>query len=118
MDPGNIRDEDLEEAAQHAERIREWMEEAQSELDEIVGVGEGAAGQVQVTVSVQGRVQEVVFEPRAKRLDSKTLAEEVLVAVEQAQRDAGRQAHNLMRDGLEGVDPAEAQSQFDRLLGR
>ncbi|MEV7011185.1 YbaB/EbfC family nucleoid-associated protein [Streptosporangium sp. NPDC051022] len=116
INPADIREEDLVRADAQADRTLAWIEEAQADLDKVVGVGEGASGQVRVEVTADGRVLGVVFEPRAMRLDSRTLAEEVLSAVARARGDAAGQVDRLMREGLPGFDPAEAAAQFERLL--
>ncbi|WP_432925838.1 YbaB/EbfC family nucleoid-associated protein [Microbispora sp. CA-135349] len=116
MNPADIREEDLARAEEQAERIDAWMERARAGLDEITGTGEAASGQVTVTVSADGLVLNVAFGPRAMRLDSRTLAEEVRAAVSRARLDAVRRTRELIRDGLPGFDPDEAAAQFERLL--
>ncbi|WP_406312320.1 YbaB/EbfC family nucleoid-associated protein [Streptosporangium sp. NBC_01639] len=115
MDSGYVPDEDLEQTARQADAMVAWLEGAQAGMDEIVGVGEGASGQVRAEVAADGKVLDVTFGPRSLRLDSATLAEEVLSAVQQAQRDAGRKADDLMREALDGFDPAEARATLDRI---
>ncbi len=116
INPADIREEDLVRADDQADRVSAWIEETQAGLDEVIGTGEGASGQITVRVTAGGRVLDVVFGPRAMRLDSRTLAEEVLSAVARARLDVTRQVEQLMRDGLPGFDPAEAAAQFERLL--
>ncbi|GAA2410037.1 YbaB/EbfC family nucleoid-associated protein [Nonomuraea africana] len=117
IDPANIRDQDLDEAARQGERMLAWLETAQEELDAIVGTGEGPSGQVKATVNPNGHVLGVTYGPRALRLGSLDLAEETLAAVRAACADAERQTHDLMREALPGYDPAEASAEFERLLG-
>ncbi|WP_188189327.1 YbaB/EbfC family nucleoid-associated protein [Nonomuraea sp. SYSU D8015] len=117
MDPGNIRDQDLDEIGRQGERMLAWLETAQEELDRIVAVGKGPSGQVKAAVDPNGRVLEVTFGPRALRMDSKTLAEEVLAAVRLGREESERQVHDLMREALPGYDPAEGNAQIGRLLG-
>ncbi|MBB4937757.1 DNA-binding protein YbaB [Streptosporangium album] len=116
MNPDDIRVEEFEQARDRAEKMLAWIEGAQSEIDEIVGVGEGASDRIKVTTAANGKVLDVVFEPRALRLDSRTLAEEVLSAVKQARSDAERKIQDLMRESLDGFDPVETQARFDRML--
>ncbi|MCG5220638.1 YbaB/EbfC family nucleoid-associated protein [Streptosporangium sp. KLBMP 9127] len=116
MEPGDIRDEDLERSADQAAEMLAWIETAKDEVDEIVGVGAGESGHVKATAAADGKVLAVTFEPRALRLDSRTLAAEVLSAVQEAQGDAERQTHELMRVALPGFDPVETQAQLDRVL--
>ncbi|MFC4118725.1 YbaB/EbfC family nucleoid-associated protein [Nonomuraea zeae] len=117
IDPANIRDQDLDEAAYQGERMLAWLDTAQEELDKIVGTGEAADGQVRATVDPNGRVLDVAYGPRALRLGSHKLAEETLAAVGAACADAERQTHDLMREALPGYDPAAASAELERLLG-
>ncbi|MEV8638266.1 YbaB/EbfC family nucleoid-associated protein [Streptosporangium sp. NPDC051023] len=116
INPADIREKDLVLAEERADRVLAWVEEAQADLDKVVGTGEGASGQVTVSVTAEGRVLDVAFGPRAMRLDSHTLAEEVLAAIARARTDAARRIDELMREGLPGFDPAEAAAQFEGLL--
>ncbi|TQS17709.1 YbaB/EbfC family nucleoid-associated protein [Microbispora hainanensis] len=116
MNPADIREEDLARAEEQAERVHAWAERARGDLEEITGTGEAASGQVTATVSAEGTVLDVTFGPRAMRLDSRTLAEEVRAAVSRARLDAARRTRELIRDGLPGFDPDEAAAQFERLL--
>ncbi|GAA3078379.1 YbaB/EbfC family nucleoid-associated protein [Streptosporangium carneum] len=116
INPADIREEDLVRADEQADRVLAWIEEAQAGLDEVTGTGEGASGQVTARVTAEGRVLDVAFGPRAMRLDSRTLAEEVVSAVARARLDAARQTDELMREGLPGFDPVEAAAQFEGLL--
>lgn len=111
---GGIQGEDAERAGRQADEIRAWIEEARAEVDEVVGVGEAASGQVKAEVAADGKVLDVRFGPRALRLDSETLAEAVHSAVGHAQRDAAEKVGALMRQGL-GFDPAETRSVLARI---
>jgi DNA-binding protein YbaB len=117
IDPANITDQDLDEAARQGERMLAWLETAQEELDKIVGIAESPSGQVKATVDSNGRVLDIVYGPRSLRLGSAELAEETLTAVRAACADAERQTHDLMREALPGYDPVEATAEFERLLG-
>ncbi|HEX4812812.1 MAG TPA: YbaB/EbfC family nucleoid-associated protein [Nonomuraea sp.] len=119
MDPADLTDltdGDLEEIGRQGERMLAWVESAQEEIGRIAATGESASGQVRATVDPNGRVLDVAFGPRALRLDSRTLAEEVLEAVRVGREEAERQAYELMRAALPGFDPAAATSQLHRLL--
>ena len=116
MNPADIREEDLAGAEERAERLRAWAEGARAGLDEITGTGEAASGQVTATVSAEGLVLDVTFGPRASRLDSRTLAEEVRAAVSRARLDAARRTRELIREDLPWFDPDEATAEFERLL--
>ncbi|WP_433510797.1 YbaB/EbfC family nucleoid-associated protein [Nonomuraea sp. CA-143628] len=116
MDPGYIRDKDLDEAADHGEKLLTWMEESEDAITEIVGLGEGLSGRVKAKVGPDGRVLEVTYDPRAMKQDSQSLADETLVAVRAARQHAEQQTNDLMREALPGFDPEEAQSQLEQLL--
>ncbi|MGP3958228.1 YbaB/EbfC family nucleoid-associated protein [Nonomuraea sp. 3N208] len=116
MDPADIKTGQLDELGRQGERMLAWLETAQEELDKIVGIGQGRSGQVKAAVDPNGRVLEVTFGPRALRLDSKTLAEEVLAAVRLGREESERQVHDLMREALPGYDPAEGNARLGRLL--
>ncbi|MCF6471087.1 YbaB/EbfC family nucleoid-associated protein [Nonomuraea sp. MG754425] len=116
IDPGNIRDEDLDEAARRGESMLAWLEEARTELEQVVGTGMAPSGQVRATVDANGRVLEVSYGPRAPRMDSVELAEETLAAVRAAGSDAERQTHDLLRAALPGYDPVAAGAELERLL--
>lgn len=116
MRPGEIRDGDLEQAERQAETMLAQIQQVEAGLDQIVGHGEAASGQVKVQATAHGRVVDVLFGPRAMRLDSRTLAEELLSAVGRAQLDAARQADDMMRETLDDFDPEEARHRIERLI--
>ncbi|WP_127935048.1 YbaB/EbfC family nucleoid-associated protein [Nonomuraea polychroma] len=116
MDPAGIRDEDIRRAEDEADRILAWVERAQAALDELRGVGESPSGQVEATVAGNGRVLDVTIKPRAMRMDSVTLSEEVLEAVARAGLDVARRTEELMREGLPGFEPGEAAAQMERVM--
>ena len=115
-DPADIKERDLDEAGLQGERMLAWLETAQEELDRIVGAGEAPSRHVKATVDVNGRVLQIVYGPRAKRLHSHELAEETLAAVREACADAQRQTYDLMREAVPGYDPAEANARLEDVL--
>ncbi|GLW04913.1 hypothetical protein Misp01_00430 [Microtetraspora sp. NBRC 13810] len=117
LEPGEIRDDEPERAGRQAERMLAGIEEVEAALDQIAGHGEAAAGQVTVEAAADGRVRHVAFGPRAVRLDSGTLAAELLTAIERAQQDAARQTEELMRETLDDFDPQEARTLIERITG-
>ncbi|SEH00958.1 YbaB/EbfC DNA-binding family protein [Nonomuraea solani] len=58
-----------------------------SEDDDLRGFGEAARGLVGATVGADGLLERVRIAPRALRLDSQELEEQVLAAVRAAQQD-------------------------------
>ncbi|QYC45531.1 hypothetical protein Nocox_39940 [Nonomuraea coxensis DSM 45129] len=119
-DPANWREADLERDAEQAAKILAWMDDGQRELDEIIGAGEAADGQVKATAAVDGTVREIVITPRAMRLDSRSLAEQLMLAVTRAQDDAERQSRRLMADALGDLLPDGGLDlpAFEERLGR
>ncbi|MFG1704215.1 YbaB/EbfC family nucleoid-associated protein [Nonomuraea sp. M3C6] len=116
MDPADIRDEDISRAEDEADRIETWINRARADLDELKGTGESPSGTVTATVAANGRVLDVAIAPRAMRLDSQTLSEEVLAAVAQAGQDVTRRTEELIREGLPGFDPAAATARMERIM--
>ncbi|SEG98237.1 Conserved DNA-binding protein YbaB [Nonomuraea solani] len=116
FDPADITEQGIDEVARQGERVLAWLETAQADLDQIVGAGEAAAGQVKATVDVNGRVLDVTYGSRALRVDSRELAAQTLAAVAAACADAQRQTHDLMREAMPGFDPVAATQEFQRLL--
>lgn len=117
MDPANISERELDEAARRGERMLAWLESAQEEMQAVTGIGEGPSGHVRVTVDADGRVLDVRYDRRALRLGSQDLAEETLAAVRAAGADAQRRTHDLMREAIPGYDPVQTQAELERLLG-
>ncbi|MEV0379282.1 YbaB/EbfC family nucleoid-associated protein [Nonomuraea sp. NPDC050643] len=116
FDPADITDQSIDEVARQGGQVLAWLETAQEDLDQIVGAGETAAGQVKATVDVNGRVLGVTYGPRATRVSSQELAEQTLAAVHAAREDAQRQTHDLMRAAIPDFDPVGASERFQRLL--
>ncbi|UBU13143.1 YbaB/EbfC family nucleoid-associated protein [Nonomuraea gerenzanensis] len=116
IDPADIRDEDLDEAARMGEGMLAWLESAREELDQVIGTGTAPSGEVRATVDAGGRVLDVAYGERALRLGSVRLAEETLEAVRAASADAERQTHDLMRAALPGYDPVAARAELESLL--
>ncbi|MEU1719162.1 YbaB/EbfC family nucleoid-associated protein [Actinomadura sp. ATCC 39365] len=117
IDPANISERELDEAARQGERMLAWLESAHDELRAVTGTGEGPSGHVRVTVDADGRVLDVRYGPRALRLGGQDLAEETLAAVRAAAADVRRRTHDLMREAVPGYDPDRTQAELERLLG-
>ncbi|WP_113701009.1 YbaB/EbfC family nucleoid-associated protein [Nonomuraea lactucae] len=106
IDPANIREQDVAEAQRQAEAARALLTDQESVLEEIVGEGGGDGGHVRATAAADGRVLEVVIDPRAMSEGSEALGEQILLAVRRAQDDAGRQAGALLRESLREALPS------------
>ncbi|TQS26070.1 YbaB/EbfC family nucleoid-associated protein [Microbispora sp. KK1-11] len=100
--------DDLEQDAERAARIEAWLEDGQREIEAVTGHGRAADGRIKVVTTVYGQVREVVIEPRAMRLPSRTLAEELLLALHRAQQDAERQSRQMVSDALRELAPGES----------
>lgn len=57
------------------------------DIEELRGVGEAANGLIQATVATGGRLESLRADPRAMRLGSEALCEEIMVAVNAALDD-------------------------------
>jgi DNA-binding protein YbaB len=93
MDGGSVTDFG-DRLANYEREISSRMAQARElglRLAEIRGVGEAADGLVRVEVSPGGRLTDLRLDPRAMRLGSQTLTEEILAATSQADADAARQ---------------------------
>jgi DNA-binding protein YbaB len=118
MERAEFQPEDLDRITARAEAMLLRVEEIRKEVDVVVGRGTAADGQVTVAAAANGRLTEIVVAPRAMRLDSRKLAEELLRAVNAAQDDADSQVRQVMADTL-GESPPTAEAlddRFDRLL--
>ncbi|WP_433511874.1 YbaB/EbfC family nucleoid-associated protein [Nonomuraea sp. CA-143628] len=118
MDAAEFRPEDLERITAQAEQMLLRVEEVRKEVDVVVGRGTGADGQVRVAAGANGRLVELVISPRAMRLDSQKLAEELLRAAQQAQDEADRKAREVMADTLSESMPTqrELDDRFSQVL--
>lgn len=92
--------------------------EFQEALAAVEGVGEGADGLVSARVGAAGTVQDLHIESRAMRLDSFTLREALLAAIQQATADAQAQVAELSHQftGTAGLaDPAGIRQQMEQV---
>ncbi|NBE93531.1 YbaB/EbfC family nucleoid-associated protein [Nonomuraea sp. KC401] len=67
-------------------RMPDFLEKKYDELQSVAGTGTSASGHVTATADAHGRVRELGIGPRAMRLDSHVLAEDILAAVRDARR--------------------------------
>ncbi|XVQ87555.1 YbaB/EbfC family nucleoid-associated protein [Microbispora siamensis] len=113
------RVDDLEQDAERAAQIEAWLEDGQREIEAVTGHGRAGDGRIQAVTTAYGQVREVVIEPRAMRLPSRTLSEELLLALRRAQQDAERQSRQLVSDALRETAPGESfdADTIDELFG-
>ncbi|MEV6982924.1 YbaB/EbfC family nucleoid-associated protein [Sphaerisporangium sp. NPDC051017] len=102
FDPDDFQLEDLDRVAEQSKRAVQRLSGVLGELRTIKGVGEAADGLVGAVVDGGGQIQEVTLDPRAMRLDSRSIAEAVTEAVRAAQQDARRRNDALLRDAMGG----------------
>ncbi|MEU0567864.1 YbaB/EbfC family nucleoid-associated protein [Nonomuraea sp. NPDC005983] len=114
----NFRMDDLYQVAEEAERMHRRIEVAASELEGIQGVGESADGRVQARTDVNGRLIEVTLDPRAMKMSSQDLGEEITLAVRRAQDDGDLRREQVMRDAVGHLPqtPDEAMEQFEGVM--
>jgi DNA-binding protein YbaB len=76
---------------------------AEDETAELRGTGTSPNGLVTAVSTVGGKVESVTVDPRAMRLDSHTLGEQVAAAVNAALEDLGGQAAEARVGGIDTV---------------
>jgi DNA-binding protein YbaB len=81
-------------------------------FDEISGVGEAANGLVTVRVKPGGKPSELTIDPRAMRLGSEVLGEEIVKAISAAIDDAAATLTDMVGAGME-VDPLQLAKRHD-----
>ncbi|TDD48227.1 YbaB/EbfC family DNA-binding protein [Nonomuraea terrae] len=96
LDPGSIGPDDLERVGREAEQTLARLADVQERLAAIRGSGTAADGHVVVSADSSGRIDKIQLNPRAMRLASQDLADELLRAVNAAQDDCARQARELL----------------------
>ncbi|GAB2818758.1 hypothetical protein GCM10027176_24050 [Actinoallomurus bryophytorum] len=101
FNPFNLRPEDLERAADEAEKTMRRLEQVQEELSGVTGKGESGDGMVHAVTDANGLLEEIVIKPRALRMPSEDLAEGVTVAIRAAQEDAERRGNQIVHDVIE-----------------
>ncbi|MFD0887459.1 YbaB/EbfC family nucleoid-associated protein [Streptosporangium algeriense] len=98
--------EDLERVSRDAERQMLRLAEIEGELAEVRGTGTGADGLIGVTVGPSGRVEKIDLNPRVMRLDSHTLAGELMRAIGAAEDDRENRAKEILEGaGLPTTPP-------------
>ncbi|MFC4584696.1 YbaB/EbfC family nucleoid-associated protein [Sphaerisporangium corydalis] len=117
FDPDGFRPEDLDQVAERSREAVRRLSGLVGELADLKGEGESAGGLIGAVVDGGGRIQEVTLDPRAMRMDSRTLAEAVTEAVRAAQEDAARASQELLREVVgedaPSLDPGDTQAWLD-----
>jgi DNA-binding protein YbaB len=75
------------------------------ETEEIVGEGEAADGRIRVAAIVGGALKSVEVDPRAMRMSSEELGEQIVVAVNAALEDLKTKVSESAGAALQGFDP-------------
>ncbi|TDD20435.1 YbaB/EbfC family nucleoid-associated protein [Nonomuraea diastatica] len=81
--------------AQAAKAMRE-LQEAQTRIGAVTGVGTSADGLVTATSDGHGAIISLKLDPRAMRLDTTALGRHVTMAVQEAQRAAEQQTRDVL----------------------
>jgi DNA-binding protein YbaB len=119
FDPAAFRVEDLQRLTSQADEMMKRLNESSEQMADLVGEGEAADGLLRATVDSGGRIKEIDINPRAMRMDSKTLAEGLTEAIAAAQDDVASRSEGMVTDLLASyglptkVDPAEALERID-----
>ncbi|MEO3886518.1 YbaB/EbfC family nucleoid-associated protein [Nonomuraea sp. B5E05] len=109
-------EDDVDAPVRQGDQLMARMEAAQNDLDKIVGTGKGPSRHVTASVDQEGRILDVTFDPRAMRLGSRDLADEVLAAIGAACADAERQTDEVLREAIPGYDPVAARAELEQAL--
>ncbi|MEU7895538.1 YbaB/EbfC family nucleoid-associated protein [Nonomuraea sp. NPDC049152] len=111
----------LERVSREAEQTMRRLADVEGELGEIRGAGTGADGLIGVVTDGNGRVEKIELNPRVMRLDSPTLAEELMKAIRDAQDDGERKARELLNEATGSMkffqgtfDPAKVEERLMR----
>ncbi|MFI6293153.1 YbaB/EbfC family nucleoid-associated protein [Nonomuraea sp. NPDC050790] len=111
---------DLDNLIRAGEREMRELLQAMEGLKETSGAGESRSGMISAAVGHDGRIRTLKIGPRAMRLESAELAEQVIEAVTAAQDDLDRATRALLPPGENGengenVDPAAIMRRFEEI---
>lgn len=81
------------------------LPDTDEETEEIVGEGEAADGRIRASAIVGGTLKSVELDPRAMRLPSDELGEQIVAAVNAALEDLKTKVAESAGSALEGFDP-------------
>lgn len=105
VDPGAIRQGDIDKAAAQLDRFQALLADQEEKLAEIVGKGEDDRGCVRATAASDGRVIKVTLDHRAVQDGSEILSERILLAVHRAQQNAQQEAAGLLQETIQEALP-------------
>jgi DNA-binding protein YbaB len=117
-DRGGLPPDSVERSVGQAQDVARHLQDAMGRLGEVTGVGEAADGMVTATVTAEGNIKEVTFNPRVKRLDAEKLAEEIVAAVQAAQTDAMNKSQKLVTDAIGDRTPFGKDFNADKLMAQ
>ncbi|TNY35853.1 YbaB/EbfC family nucleoid-associated protein [Thermomonospora catenispora] len=108
---------------QDMEAMMGGFTEMRERIKEITGRGEAADGRIVAEYSAEGGLTKLELDPRALRLPSADLAEQIRTAVNAASEDFQRQVRELTSAQFpmsenpeeEGLDPAQALASLDKI---
>lgn len=112
--PDDLLPENLERMVKDSEESLRRLADMTDELDSITGKGKSRSGMVEAVVDNGGRLDRIELEPRAMRLSSAELSEEIVEAVRAAQDSAQRQGEELLAQAM-GGDAARFPLDLDAL---
>ncbi|MEU7740477.1 YbaB/EbfC family nucleoid-associated protein [Nonomuraea sp. NPDC049158] len=117
-DPKNIYRDELHRISEQAEQAHSRLKKAGGGFKDVYGAGESADGKVRARTDSSGRVTEVRLDPRAMKLSSQDLGEEVTLAVMRAQDDCERRQEELLYDavGRTAPSPDAVMTQFEEVM--
>lgn len=111
--------ENLERMARESEESVRRLTEMTKDLASVTGEGESRSGQVVARTDHEGLLESIRLDPRAMRMGSEELGEEIVEAVRAAQRNAQGQAERFLSEALasdatrEPFDIGELQRQLE-----
>ncbi|GAA3254163.1 YbaB/EbfC family nucleoid-associated protein [Nonomuraea helvata] len=108
---------DVDGPAREGAQMLDALEATQEDIDKIVGTAKGRSGHVEASVNPEGSVLNVSLAPRALRMSSHDLGEEVVAALDLAYADADRQVDALLSEALPGFDLEQAAADLQRIIG-
>lgn len=110
----DYRDLDLERLSEINEERLGRIRGLEPVLRDLTGVGEAANGLVRSTVDSSNTLSELYIDPRAMRLGSEALAEQIVEATAGATRQLQEQVESLMRDAMGDDAPGLSVTEVQR----